>query len=118
MGVHVGTGILPIIGVEAGFWKFGKFNGADVDTAYVAIKPSIDFGPLHVYARGGFHRYNVDSKGSSNDDVAVMYGVGAEYFVFDMLSVGGGFQSFTDVKINGEKKDLNTFTVNTTFHFL
>ncbi len=59
MGIHVGTGILPLIGIEAGYWDLGSFDSVkyggrdltntDASTAYPAIKPSIDFGPA--YAR-------------------------------------------------------------------
>ncbi|WP_155488887.1 outer membrane beta-barrel protein, partial [Vibrio harveyi] len=55
--VHVGTGILPIIGIEAGITQHGEFKIAGQETKltsyYAALKPSIDFGPLHVYAKGG-----------------------------------------------------------------
>lgn len=44
--VHVGTGILPIIGIEAGVTQHGEFNVNGQDTKltsyYAALKPSID----------------------------------------------------------------------------
>ena len=65
--VHVGTGILPFIALEAGFQDFGEFKNATYDnvkrdlqasTVYFAVKPSMDFGPLHVYARAGLPPMN------------------------------------------------------------
>lgn len=127
VGVHVGTGILPFIGLEAGYWNFGSVGTdaltAETSAVYFAAKPSIDFGPLHVYARAGLHSYNVAYDGSlgnllSDDDgIDIMYGVGVEYSVFPGLTVGAGYQSFK-VEIDDTSTDLNTLTVNATIHFL
>ncbi len=44
MGFHVGTGILPIIGVEGGYWKHGNFDNdsktgyAELGSWYAALK--------------------------------------------------------------------------------
>ncbi|NOH96918.1 outer membrane beta-barrel protein [Vibrio sp. 99-70-13A1] len=123
MGIHAGTGILPFIGVEAGYWDLGSFgsvnyNGVDrknldASTAYLAIKPSIDFGPLHVYAKAGLHSYELkgDSFKESSEDV--MYGVGAEYFIFGPLSVGASYQNF-----KMKHDDSGVFSLNATIHLL
>ncbi|HHC6644879.1 TPA: outer membrane beta-barrel protein [Vibrio parahaemolyticus] len=129
-GVHVGTGILPLIGIEVGYFNHGKvdlsFGGnkgdADFTSFYLAAKPSIDFGPLHVYAKGGINAFNVDYNGglssvSKDDGMSYMYGVGAEYFLLDNISVGASYQSF-GVDINGDSDNLSSFTGNVTFHFL
>ena len=123
MGVHVGTGILPIIGLEAGYWDLGSFSNTkygnraaqsiDASTAYVAVKPSIDFGPLHVYAKGGLHSYELKGDSFKQDDVDIMYGVGAEYFIFGPLSVGASYQNF---KMKDD--DSGVFTLNATNHLL
>ncbi|PSD41881.1 outer membrane beta-barrel protein, partial [Vibrio sp. V02_P2A34T13] len=60
--IHAGTGILPLIGLEAGYTDHGKFevtatNEIAASSVYFAVKPSIDFGPLHVYAKGGLHSW-------------------------------------------------------------
>jgi hypothetical protein len=123
VGIHVGTGILPIIGVEAGYWDLGSFSNTkygnrtaqdiDASTAYVAIKPSIDFGPLHVYAKGGLHSYELKGETFNQDDVDIMYGVGAEYFIFGPVSVGASYQNF---KMKDD--DSGVFTLNATIHLL
>lgn len=119
-GLHVGTGILPIIGIEAGYWNHGSFksNGQeyDFDSFYVGIKPSIDLGPVHLYGRLGANRYNLDGRlGADNDDgYDVMYGLGVEYFIIDMISVGAGYQNFEV----GDAGNIDSFTLNATFHFL
>ncbi|BDU37020.1 membrane protein [Vibrio nigripulchritudo] len=115
---HVGTGILPIIGVEAGYWNHGKFDGGiEGSSVYAALKPSIDFVPLHIYAKGGMHNYDLD-KGSNKkgSGTKMMYGVGVEYFVIDMLSVGGSYQQF-EVNKN-DVGSIGSFTLNATIHFL
>ncbi len=119
-GFHVGTGILPIIGIEAGYWNHGKFEfegeDYDFDSFYAAIKPSVDLGPVHLYGRLGAHTYsgNVGASYDGKDDgVDLMYGVGAEYFVIDMLSVGVGYQNF-----EFDKTNIDSWTLNATFHFL
>ncbi|MGF1754720.1 porin family protein [Vibrio makurazakiensis] len=123
VGVHVGTGILPFIGLEAGYWDLGSFNNVkygnntysnlDATSVYFAAKPSIDFGPLHVYAKGGLHSYELKGSSFSQDEVDIMYGVGAEYFIMGPLSVGASYQNF-------KMKDDNAgvFTLNATIHLL
>ncbi|GEA59974.1 outer membrane beta-barrel protein [Vibrio comitans] len=119
-GLHVGTGILPIIGIEAGYWNHGKFKFSgqeyDADSFYVGIKPSVDLGPVHIYGRLGANRYDVSGQTSalSDDGYDVMYGVGVEYFVIDMISVGAGYQNFEV----GDAGNIDSFTLNATFHFL
>ncbi len=107
-GFHVGTGILPVLGLEGGYWSHGNNS----NSLFLAAKPSIDFGPLHVYAKGGFHSW--DREGDTNR-ISLMYGVGAEYFIVDNLSLGGSWQSF---QRNETYSDISSFTVSATFHFL
>lgn len=117
--VHAGTGILPFIGVEAGYTKHGDFdfgtgNDQTASSVYFALKPSIDFGPLHVYAKGGLHSWDLDQNGTKIDDgVDIMYGVGAEYFIMGPFSVGASYNSYTL-----DNEDINSFSLNATFHFL
>ncbi|AUI86063.1 hypothetical protein BS333_06510 [Vibrio azureus] len=116
--VHVGTGILPIIGVEAGVTQHGKFKVSGHETRlksyYAALKPSIDFGPLHVYAKGGLHQWDKDVSGAKNDDdLDIMYGVGAEYFIYGPVSVGASYMNYTI-----DKDNVDTFSLNATIHFL
>ncbi|ORT49698.1 membrane protein [Vibrio sp. qd031] len=117
-GLHIGTGILPIIGVEAGYQNHGSagFSDFDVDSSsslYLAIKPSIDFGPLHIYGRLGAHTYDLAGTAGFTDEDGydIMYGVGAEYFVFSMVSIGAGYQNFA----MGDR-NVDSFTLNATVH--
>ncbi|WP_047042998.1 porin family protein [Vibrio mexicanus] len=121
-GVHVGTGLLPFIGLEAGYQNHGEFSGSGyyntlgdlkADSLYFAVKPSIDFGPLHVYAKAGAHSYDVTGDNYKEDSVDLMYGVGAEYFVFGPLSVGGSYTVF-----NMKHDHISSFNLNATLHFL
>ncbi len=70
--VHVGTGILPIIGIEAGYTNHGDFDTTagevSLSSMYLALKPSIDFGPLHIYAKGGLQSWDKEVNGSKVDD--------------------------------------------------
>lgn len=129
-GVHVGTGILPLIGIEAGYFNHGKVglavdenNGeGDFSSLYLAVKPSIDLGPFHIYAKGGINAFDVEYQGGlnfldSDDGISYMYGVGAEYFLLDNFSVGASYQAF-GVDINDDSDALSSFTGNVTFHFL
>lgn len=129
-GFHAGTGILPIIGVEAGYFNHGSIDvearntdgSADLSSFYAALKPSIDFGPLHIYAKGGINTFNVEYSGglrSLSDDsgVGLMYGVGAEYNILPGLTVGASYQSF-GVELDGDGESVDSYTLNATFHFL
>ncbi|EOX4226615.1 porin [Vibrio cholerae] len=118
--LHVGTGILPLIGLEAGYVDHGDFDlGASrgelsATSLYFAVKPSIDFGPLHVYAKGGLHSWDQNINGNkSNDGIDIMYGVGAEYFIMGPVSVGASYMKYTM-----DSTDASTLTFNATFHFL
>jgi hypothetical protein len=54
-------------------------------------------------------------KGDSfkQDDVDIMYAVGAEYFIFGPLSVGASYQNF---KMKDD--DAGVFSLNATIHLL
>ncbi|SDH11518.1 Outer membrane protein beta-barrel domain-containing protein [Vibrio xiamenensis] len=123
--IHVGTGILPFIGLEAGLQNYGDFDNVRYDGAvrdlkgtsyYVAAKPSLDFGPLHVYAKAGLHAYTLESQhndGYKEDDIGIMYGVGAEYFMAGPISVGASYNVYSF-----KEDDAENFSLNATFHFL
>ena len=112
-GFHVGTGILPLLGIEAGYWDFGSFNGVDCNSLYLAAKPSIDLGSFHLFAKGGITRFDQDGPDGSNDGIDLMYGLGAEYFMSRNISLGASYMNF------GQDGDnINTFTFSATFHFL
>lgn len=113
---HLGTGLLPILGVEGGYADHGSFEFKDKDDVdarsfFVAVRPSIDFGPLHVYGRVGAHQWDL-SGGESDDGVDMMYGLGAEYFLFGPLAVGAAYNVY---KVGGE--DISNFSVSATVHF-
>ncbi|MGX9416239.1 outer membrane beta-barrel protein [Vibrio sp. RC27] len=120
--VHAGTGILPFIGIEAGIVRSGEMDTAsgvttEITSGYAAIKPSIDFGPLHIYAKGGLHRWDqtttVGSNESADEGIDIMYGVGAEYFLLGPISFGASLQTYIV-----DDEELTNFTLNGTFHFL
>ncbi|CAM3440392.1 outer membrane beta-barrel protein [Parendozoicomonas haliclonae] len=122
--VHVGTGILPFIGVEGGYTNHGRFDisnvkgGGDVslDSTYAAIKPSWNFGDLQVYAKGGVHRWTLDASQTSrfkNDDgYDVMWSVGADMEVFGPFALGA---NYTNYKMDGE--DVGSYNLTATLHF-
>ncbi|KOO16747.1 hypothetical protein AKJ18_01370 [Vibrio xuii] len=121
--VHVGTGILPFIGLEAGYQNFGDFDNVNYgnvtysnlegSAVYFAAKPSIDFGPLHVYAKAGLHSYELSGGNFKEDEIDMMYGVGAEYFVMGPISLGASYNVFSM-----KEEDVKNFSLNATFHFL
>ena len=112
-GFHVGTGIIPFFGIEAGYWDFGSFHGVDSSSIYLAAKPCIDIGPFHLFAKGGFTRFDQDGPGGSNDGIDLMYGLGAEYFISRTFTLGASYMNF------GQDGDnIDTLTLGATFHFL
>lgn len=112
-GFHVGTGILPIIGLEAGFWDLGDANGGDLTTVYAAIKPSLDLGPVHLYGKVGVNKFDIDGGPKDDDGYDLMYGAGAEWFVLDNLSLGLAYTNF-----GFDHSDVDNYSVSATFHFL
>ncbi len=115
-GGHVGTGLLPFIGIEVGAWNLGSYDtlgtNTDVTSINAAIKPSIDFGPLHVYGKVGMHSW--ESKGLyKQDGFDPFYGFGAEFSVFPMVTVGAGYNYF---KL--KSRDIDFLSLNVSLHFL
>ena len=115
VGLHVGTGILPIIGLEAGYWDFGETKGISRKSFYLAAKPSVDLGPIHLYAKAGMHELMSDIGGAEKSkDSGAMYGFGAEYFLIDNLSLGASYNNFN----SKYHDDITVTTLSATFHFL
>ncbi|OCH19064.1 hypothetical protein A6E05_01555 [Aliivibrio sp. 1S165] len=115
-GAHIGTGILPFIGLEMGAWNLGSYDVAgqttDVTSVNFAVKPSIDFGPLHVYGKAGMHSW--EEKGAFKDDgVDPFFGLGIEYNIIPMFTIGAGYNNFTV-----DDKNIDFASVNLTVHFL
>ncbi len=116
---HVGTGILPFIGIEGGMTRFESLNTApgeetEANTVYVALKPSIDVGPLRVYATGGAHKWDEKVNGVKVDDgVDLTYGIGVEYYIMGPITIGASYQVY---EMDGD--NLGTFMLNGTFNFL
>lgn len=120
-GVNVGTGILPFIGVEAGYWDLGDIGGSDLTTVYAAIKPSINVGPLEFYGKLGANKYDVgNGNGTVRDDDGydMMYGVGVEYTVLDGIPLGSLSLGVAYNRFGFDKFDADTYSVSATFHFL
>ncbi|KEY91232.1 hypothetical protein CF67_03049 [Candidatus Photodesmus blepharus] len=116
--VHAGTGILPLIGVEAGYANHGKFKLIDSDmeisSVYFALKPSLNIGPLEIYAKGGIHSWSLSSINLVNG-YNIMYGFGAEYAVYGLFSLGANYMSY---QLDKGKEDVSTFSFTASFHFL
>ncbi|MCE0492482.1 porin family protein [Vibrio salinus] len=117
--VHVGTGLLPFIGIEGGITRFEELDTSpgqrtEANTAYLALTPSIDLGPLRLYATGGLHKWDEKVNGAKVDDgVDLMYGIGAEYFISGPISIGASYQLY-----EMDDDNMGTFMLNGTFHFL
>ena len=117
--IHIGTGLLPFIGIEGGYIDHGSFDVAggelNASSLYAAVRPSIDFGPLHIYGRAGLHSWNSDISGTTVEDDGIdpMYGVGVEYFLFGPIAIGAGYHVY---KMDDE--DVKNFSLTATFHFL
>lgn len=115
-GAHIGTGILPFIGLEMGAWNLGSYDFAgkttDVTSINFAVKPSIDFGPLHVYGKAGMHSWEADGF-AKDDGLDPFFGLGIEYNIIPMFTIGAGYNNFT---VGSENIDFAS--VNLTVHFL
>ncbi|WED20548.1 porin family protein [Vibrio sp. JC009] len=117
--VYVGTGLLPFLGLEAGYVNHGSFEvtsnlDTDIDSVYFAVRPSIDIGPLHIYARGGVHRWNWETGALEDDGTNMLYGVGVEYFMAGPIAIGAGYSVYE----MDDRDDIEQFTLTATFHFL
>ncbi|WP_108651819.1 porin [Dongshaea marina] len=117
---HVGTGILPFIGVEGGYTNHGNFSFANGDVSadswYAALKPSINIGPVQLYAKGGAHYWDLKSDNNpdyKNDNgTDFMYGVGADYEIFGPLTLGA---NYTNYNLAGRHVDSFNLTLSLNF---
>lgn len=113
-GLHLGTGIIPFMTIEGGYWDFGTFDRLDYTSLYLALKPNITLGPVHLYVKGGLNMYDIDGPSAASDDgTDIMYGAGAEYFIGNNFSLGASYMNF-----DFDKEDVDTLTLSATFHFL
>lgn len=112
-GFHLGTGLIPFIGLEAGFWDFGDMQRADFTSYYFAAKPTLKLGSFQMYAKGGVNIYDKDSSiGGSDDGTDIMFGLGGDYYLNRMFSVGAAYTNF-----GFGDDDIDTLAVTATFHF-
>ena len=123
-GVFIGTGLLPILDVEAGYMNFGDFSpnvndDNEVDTLYAAARFAIDVGPVNVFAKAGVHTWSISNDGRSGiddfdkDDTDLMYGVGANFQVTDLIGIGA---TYTRFELN-DYSDVDMFAATVTFSF-
>ena len=119
--LHVGTGILPVIGIEGGYTHHGTFSDSGTDVTvqsfYGALKPSINFGDLQIYAKGGLHAWSLDADAGSrfqdDDGYDLMWSVGADYQIFGPVALGA---NYTNYVIDGE--DVGAYNLTAILHFL
>lgn len=121
MGVRVGTGILPIVDIEAGYIKLGDVDvtgggSAGIDTMYVVAKPTITLGIADVYAKVGMHKWKVDESGLKDDSTDFVYGLGADYYLSDRLSIGASYMIYKFDGDNIKDSDASVVAINATFH--
>ena len=113
-GGHVGSDLLPFIGIEGGYWNLGSFDSADYSTFYMAARPSITFGSVQLWAKGGLSFFDKDGPSSNSDNgTDLMYGLGVDYFFSRSVSVGVSYMNF-----GFDKDDADTYTFGITFHLL
>lgn len=116
--IHAGTGILPFIGVEGGYTFHGNFEDQNTDLSaysfYAALKPSINFGDLQVYAKSGAHYWNTDGRindRTSDNSIGFMWEIGADYLVFGPLALGASYSNYKLSSLN-----ITAFNVTATLH--
>jgi len=114
--VYVGTGVLPILGVEGGYADHGEFEFkgiADVkaNSVFIALRPSLDIGPLHLYGRAGIHKWDI-SGGRDDDGVDMMFGFGVEYFTMGPMALGAGYHVYST-----DDENISNFNLSATVHF-
>lgn len=117
--INIGTGILPFVGIEGGLTKFDSLDTAPGDkteatTGYLAVKPSIDIGPLQIWAKGGLHAWDEKVNDAKVDDgVDIMYGVGADYYAAGPITFGASYVNYVM-----DSHDMGTLMVTASFHFM
>lgn len=115
IGVRVGTGILPLFDIEAGLVDFGDVDESgttiEASTKYLAVKPTLTLPLLDIYARAGFHQWDLDAGSASDDGTDLMYGFGFDYFLSDYVSLGASYTRY-----EFEDGELDGYELNATFH--
>jgi len=119
-GIHVGTGLLPILDIEAGYVEHGDFaatgGNLSLSSAYLAVRPTLNLGDLQLYAKAGVHHWSLDTQFAVTDfrdesKYDLMWGIGAEYAIFGPLSLGINYTGF---RIDNE--NLNAINATASFN--
>ena len=85
-----------------------NFGGTDVDSmARAKLRAGYDAGPALIYVTGGAARADT----SVGDDIGYVVGAGAEYKVFENVSVGAEYLYHKFDDFNGTGSDLSGSTV-------
>ncbi len=111
--MFAGLGLIPWVGTEIGFVDHGRFNFhnevIDSQSIYGALRPSVQFGPVNMYAKAGVHSWLTESDSATNDDddVNFMWAAGADIAVYRSIAVGVEYASYT-------VSDTNIDTINLT----
>ncbi|EPE37450.1 hypothetical protein CF66_5012 [Candidatus Photodesmus katoptron] len=111
---YVGTGILPFFGVEGGYIQHGKVTLINnvkekIYSTYVALRPSLNFGPVQVFAKGGLHSWKQGDSMSRD----LMYGIGVEYRVRETpISFGCQYMEYTF----GKNTIMSNLALTTSFN--
>lgn len=117
--LFVGTGIMPWVGIEAGYAGFGKFDlgGGKVDSesVYGAIKPNLNFGPVQVYAKLGLNSWVLegddDTSIADDDGLDAMWAIGADYTFLGPIALGVEYATYSF-----DKKDISTISMTATIY--
>lgn len=102
----VGWRPIELVGVELGYYDFGKFesgkDAADASAATLAGLLSMELGPVGVYAKGGVanSNYKISQAGSNFEDENTdpFGGIGLTVDIVDKLYVYGEYLHFANDK--------------------
>ncbi|UJF17464.1 porin family protein [Vibrio sp. SS-MA-C1-2] len=123
-GAYVGTGILPVVDIEAGYQNFGNFSSydsnSDAETLYLAARVGMSLGPIGVWGKAGVHSFSLNDVSISDqaqnideDDTDFMYGIGANFYATDHVAVGVSYTIFE----LGDYSKVNVAAATVTFSF-
>lgn len=100
-GFLIGFSPVRMLDIQLGYMDLGEVNlthdlfGApttQVNTAYLAVKPTLRSGIIDLYARAGYSHwkldasYNGETESDSGNDR--MYGAGVDFYIVDQVAVG------------------------------
>lgn len=117
-----GYNIIKWVGVEAAYNDFGEPSqsvGTVDSSAWSAVaKGTLPVGPVELFAKAGFYRWDVDFGALDDDGTDLGYGVGVAFVVIDKVEIRAEYELIPYDKVaSGSDADVDVVSLGAGWRF-